>query len=85
VRREVLRSTVSSLARIAVDPFGIVTWPFHSERATQSCRLCRSISVHSNAMISPHRKLASPPSNTARHADESVREVSTSRSYSSKS
>ena len=53
-------------------PLVAVTWPFHSERATQSWRLPRSTSDHSSAIISPHRSPASPPSSTSRGRRPSI-------------
>jgi hypothetical protein len=41
----------------------MVTWPFHFARATQVP--FGQVDVRPNAMVSPHRNPASPPSNWA--------------------
>jgi len=50
-------------------PFGAVTCPFQLDRWTHSWRVARSTSAHSSAIISPHRRPASPPSRTVSFRD----------------
>ena len=79
-RRAASRRPVSGTCR-GRPPLVAVTWPFHSDRATDSRWRVTSTSRHSSAMISPHRKPASAPRSTMRYvASPSAWPADTSRS-----
>jgi len=65
-------SVISSPPPVAHSPFGTSSRtrssapPFHSDRRTASWRFAISTSLHSSAIISPHRSPASPPRRTSR-------------------